>query len=63
MVKQKASRTATGEGLWDLLCADDLVITAKSEEESVRKFGVWKREMESRGLKVNINKTQVDNNG
>ena len=35
------------------------VITAESEEEAVWKFGVWKREMETRGLKVNINKTKL----
>ena len=34
------------------------MIIAESEEEAVRKFGVWKREMETRGLKVNINKTK-----
>ena len=50
---QEATREARGEGLWDLLYADDLVITAESEEEAVRKIGVWKREMETRGLKVN----------
>ena len=59
VVMQEATREARGEGLWDLLYADDLVITAESEEEAVRKFGVWKREMETRGLKVNINKTKL----
>ena len=49
-----------GEGLWDLLYGDDLVITGESEEEAVRKFGVWRREIETRGLKVSINKDQVD---
>ena len=53
------TRAARGEGLWDLLYADDLVITAESKEEAVRKFGVWKREMETRRLKVNINKTKL----
>ena len=43
------TRAARGEGLWDLLYADDLVITTESKEEAVRKFGVWKREMETRG--------------
>ena len=41
---------------------NDLVITAESEEEAVRKFGVWIREMETRVLKVNlkkINKTEL----
>ena len=35
------------------------MITAESEEEAVRNFGVWKREMETRGLKVNMNKTNL----
>ena len=34
-------------------------MTAESEEKAVRKFGVWKREIETRGLKVNINKTKL----
>ena len=59
VVIQEATGKARGEGLWDLLYANDLVITAESEEEAVRKFGVWKREMETRGLKVNINKTKL----
>ena len=53
LVMQEATKKARGEGLWDFLYADDLVITAESEEEAVRKIGVWKREMETRGLKVN----------
>ena len=59
VVMHKATRAARGEGLWDLLYADDLMITAESEEEAARKFSVWKREMETRGLKVNINKTKL----
>ena len=49
---QEATREARrrGEGLWDLLYKDDLVITTESEEEAVRKFGTWKREMETMGL-------------
>ena len=35
------------------------MITSESEEETVRKFGVWKREMETWGLKVNISKTKL----
>ena len=37
----------------DLLYAN-LMITDESEKEAARKSGVWKREMETRGLKVNI---------
>ena len=56
---QEETRAARGEGLWDLLYADELVITAESEGEAVRKFVVWKREMETRGLKININKIKL----
>ena len=59
VVMQEATKVARDKGLWDLLYADDLVIIAESEEEAVRKFGVWKREIETRGLKVNINKTKL----
>ena len=59
VVMQEATRTARGDNMWDLLYADDLVITAESEEEAVRKFSIWKREMETRGLKVNMNKTKM----
>ena len=34
------------------------MITVESVEV-IRKFGVWKREMETRGLKVNINKAKL----
>ena len=55
---QKATRAARDEGLSDLLYANDLVVSAESEEEVVKNFGVWKNEMETRRLKVNINKTK-----
>ena len=45
VVMQEAATAARGEGLWDLLYTNDLVITAKSEKEAVRKFGAWKREI------------------
>ena len=37
----------------------DSIHTHESEGEAVRKFGVWKIEMETRGLKVNLNKTKL----
>ena len=42
VVMQEATRTARGEGVRNLY-ANDLVITAESEEEAVRKFGAWKK--------------------
>ena len=56
---QEATREARGEGLWDSFYADGLLITAEIGEDAVRKFSVWKIEMETRGLKVNINKIKL----
>ena len=58
MVMHEATREARCEGLWDLY-ADGLAIRAEWEEDAVKKFGVWKRVMETRGLKVNMNKTKL----
>ena len=43
---------------WELLYADDLVIIADSLEECLAKLLVWKREMEAKGLRVNMKKTK-----
>ena len=42
-----------------MLYADGIVIKTESEEEVARKFSVWKRETETRGLKTNINMTKL----
>ena len=44
---------------WELLYADDLVLTAETREEVVSMFERWKTAMEQRGLKVNIEKTKL----
>ena len=59
VVMQEATKEARREGLKELLYADDLVLMAESEEEAVEKFRTWKREMERRGLRVNMEKTKV----
>lgn len=45
--------------LWELLFADDLVITADTEEELQQRYLVWKGSLERRGMKVNTGKTEV----
>ena len=47
------------ENLWELLYADDLVITAETEEELQRRVIEWQESMERGGLKVNVGKTEV----
>ena len=44
---------------WELLYADDLVLTAETKEEVVSMFERWRTAMERRGLKVNLEKTKV----
>ena len=44
----QVTKDVRGESLWELLYADNLVIIAKSEEQVVRRFNEWKRELEMR---------------
>ena len=45
--------------LWDLLFADDLVITAETMEGLQERYEAWRESLERGGLKVNIMKTEV----
>jgi len=44
---------------WKLLYADDLAVITETEEELIKKLNEWKDNTESRGMKVNTNKTKV----
>ena len=44
---------------WELLYADDLMISARSKEELLLKVESWKSGMEKKGLRVNMAKTKV----
>ena len=44
---------------WELLYADDLMISAGSMEELLVKVKTWKTEMEKKGLRVNMGKTKI----
>ena len=44
---------------WELLYADDLVISAETEEGLKMKLNKWKTEMEAKGLRVNMGKTKI----
>ena len=44
---------------WELLYADDLMISAESMEELLVKLKTWKTEMEKKGLRVNMGKREV----
>ena len=56
---EKATKLARGDGLWELLCGDALLLTAESKEEVNDMFNRWKVGMEQRGLKINTKKTKL----
>lgn len=44
---------------WEMLYADDLIITAETLYELTEKVPLWKNGVETRGLRVNMAKTKV----
>ena len=44
---------------WELLYADDLAVIAETEEELIKRFNEWKYNVESKGMRVSMNKTKV----
>jgi len=44
---------------WELLYADDLAVIAETEEELIKRFNEWKDNVESKVVKVSMNKTRV----
>ena len=58
IVMEESTKLTRGDGPWELLYADDLVLTAESKEEVTDMFNRWKEGMEQRGLKINMEKTK-----
>ena len=44
---------------WEQLYADDLAVIAETEEELIKRLNEWKDNVESKGMRVNMNKTKV----
>jgi len=44
---------------WELLYADDLAVFAETEEELIKRLNEWKDNVESKGMRVSMNKTKV----
>ena len=44
---------------WELLYADDLTVIAETKEELIKRLNEWKENVESKGMRVNMNKTKV----
>ena len=58
LVLEEATKECRRSVPWDLLYADDLVLTAESKAEVLGQLNEWKNAMESKGLKVNVEKTK-----
>jgi len=43
---------------WELLYVDDLVVIAGTEEDLIKRLNEWKNNVENRGMRVNVNKSQ-----
>jgi len=46
---------------WKLLYADDLAVIAETEEELIKRLNEWKDNVESKRMRVNMNKTMEKN--
>jgi len=44
---------------WELLYGDDLAVIAETEDELIKRLNEWKDNGESKGMRVNMNKTKV----
>jgi len=44
---------------WKLLCTNNLVVIAETEDDLIKRLNEWKDNMENRGVGINMNKTKV----
>ena len=63
IVMEEASKECRKGTPWELLYADDLVLTAESKDEVINMFRKWRDDVEKRGLKINLNKTKFMSTG
>jgi len=57
IVMEALSREFTVALLWELLYAADLVVIAETEDDLIKRLNEWKDYVETRGMRVNMNKT------
>ena len=60
---EEAIRECQGDALWHLLYAYDMVLSDESKEAAEQKLMQWKSPLGSRGMKVNIEMTNLMVNG
>ena len=59
VVMEEISKECRRGAPWEMLFADDLVLTSESEDEVKDMFLNWRTALERRGLKVNLGKTKL----
>ena len=59
IVMEAISREFRFALLWELLYADDLAVIAETKEELINRLNEWKDNIESKGMRVNMNKTRL----
>ena len=59
LVMEEATKAVRKGDPWELLYADDLVLTAESKHDVEEMFSAWSSAMELRGLKINVDKTKL----
>jgi len=55
----EAISTEFGLPPWELLYADDMAVIAETEEELIKTLNEWKDNVESKGMRDNMNKTKI----
>ena len=57
MIVMEALSREFGAALpWELLCVDDLVVTAETEDDLIEGLNGWRDAMESGGMRLSMNK-------
>ena len=59
IVREAISREFRVALPWELLYADDSAVIAETEVELIKRLNEWKDNMESKGMRVTMNKTKV----
>ena len=58
IVMEALSRELRVALAWELY-ADDLVVTAKTEDDLIKRLNEWKDNVENRGMRVNMKKPRL----
>ena len=59
IVMEEATKLCRNGDPWELLYADDLVLTAESRQEVMEMFNLWRNAIARCGVKINIPKTKL----